>query len=69
MEAGIYDFRKLSSSFKLLETSKQTSQINFKLAISDIYKSCPLIPILFERGVLRSHWVMIAKWIEELCYW
>jgi hypothetical protein len=34
----VYDYRKSSNSQELLATSKQMSHINFKLAISNIYK-------------------------------
>lgn len=49
----MYDYRKSSNSHKLLATSKQMSQINFKLATPNIYK-VHLIPIVFERGVLKD---------------
>ena len=48
-----YDYRKSSNSRKLLATRKQISQINFKLATSNIYK-VRLIPIVSESGVLKD---------------
>lgn len=51
---AIYNYRKSSSSQILLATSKQMGQINFIMAISNIYKICPLMPIVFESGILKD---------------
>ena len=50
----IYDYRQSPNSHILLATSKQMNQINFKPAISNIYKVCPLMSIVFKSGVLKD---------------
>lgn len=52
--SSIDDCRKSSDSPKLLTPSKQMNQINVKPTISNIYKICPLIPTMFESGILQD---------------